>query len=365
MRILECIHSLQPGGAERFVVELSNQLSKQNEVMVLTLKNRDSQNENFYLNELSHNIVFKSLNFNNGFRLLYLYKVYKLIKEYKPDIVHIHCILQYLVLAILLCPKCKYIQTLHNKAESGIPPKIKLLTKALLKFKRLKMVTISDINRNSFRNYFHLNNDVLIYNGRSEPHKTSLFLETKLFINSIKSTDSDLILLSVARCHKQKNLQLLIQATNKLVQNKIPIKLLIIGDGYDNELGKQWKSLACDSIYFLGPRNNIADYFFLSDAFCLSSLYEGMPITLIESLACKCIPLSTPVSGILDIIRDGQNGFISKSFELEDYVEMLMNFIKKKDNIEKDNLYSTYKRFFSIEKCASKYIATFNSLQSE
>lgn len=365
MRIIECIHSLKPGGAERFVVELSNQLSKQNEVMVLTLKNRDSKNENFYLNELSHNIIFKSLNFNNGFHPIYLYKVYKLIKEYKPDIVHIHCILQYLILAILLCPQYKYIQTLHNKAENGIPPKIKFLTKILIKYKRLKMITISDTNRKSFREYFHLNNDILIYNGRSEPHKTSQFLETKQFINSIKSTKDDLVLLTVARCHKQKNLQLLIQATNRLVQDKVPIKLLIIGDEYDSELGKQWKSMACDSIYFLGPRNNVSDYFFLSDAFCLSSLYEGMPITLIEALACKCIPLSTPVSGILDIIRNGENGFISKGFELEDYIEMFMNFIKKKDDINKDDLYSTYKNFFSIEKCASKYITIFNALQSK
>lgn len=360
MRILECIHSLQPGGAERFVVELSNELSKQHEVILLTLKNRDNKNENFYLGDLSHRVTFKSLGFNDGFHLSYLFRVYKTIKEFKPDIVHVHCISQYLILCFLFYSKCKYVQTLHNKAEYGLK-RTKPMTQFLLKKKILKMVTISDINRKSFRDYLHLDCDALIYNGRSKPNITPLFHETQQYINSIKTDQNDIILLTIARCHKQKNLQLLIQAVNKLVEINTPIKLLIIGDGYNSELGDYWKSISCDSIFFLGPRNNIADYLSLSDGFCLASIYEGMPITLIEALACKCIPLSTPVSGMLDIIQDGKNGFISKSFELEDYIDLILRFINNRNNINKEDLYSTFEEKFSITKCATKYLNVFNS----
>ena len=51
MRILEVLFTLQSGGAERFVVDLSNEMSKANEVILLTLKDDkiDEENRNFYI----------------------------------------------------------------------------------------------------------------------------------------------------------------------------------------------------------------------------------------------------------------------------------------------------------------------------
>lgn len=54
-----------------------------------------------------------------------------------------------------------------------------------------------------------------------------------------------------------------------------------------------------------------------ADIFCLSSNFEGMPITLLEASLAGLPAVSTPVCGAVDLIKDGVNGFLSKSHSLK------------------------------------------------
>ena len=84
-----------------------------------------------------------------------------------------------------------------------------------------------------------------------------------------------------------------------------------------------------------------------------------MPITLIEALACGCIPLSTPVSGSVDIIQNGKNGFLSKDFSVDSYITMLKDFFKNHENIDKKVLEVYFENNLSMKKCAEKYYEFF------
>ena len=66
----------------------------------------------------------------------------------------------------------------------------------------------------------------------------------------------------------------------------------------------------------------------LSDAFCLSSNFEGMPISLIEAFACGCPSVCTPVGGIVNCVRHGETGFLSKSLSEDDYLQAVREFLK-------------------------------------
>ena len=76
MKIVEFIHSLCPGGAERFVTDLSNELSKENEVYLLTLTTSPINKQNFYKAELSDRVKLIDLGYNGRSKILYLYKVF-------------------------------------------------------------------------------------------------------------------------------------------------------------------------------------------------------------------------------------------------------------------------------------------------
>lgn len=364
MRIIECIHSLTPGGAERLLVDLSNKLSHTDEVTILTLKNRPELKEDFYLPQISKNIQFLSLNLADGFHFSYPIIIYRTIKRLKPDVVHIHCIVHYFLLTILFYRRCCYVQTLHNEAEYGVVHYFHNIWKWLLKMRLLHLVTISQANRNSFRIFFHLNCDTLIYNGRKMPEKNECSDATKNFVEQLKKHTDDILLLSIARNAPQKNIGMLISVVNELVEMGEHLQLLLIGDYDSNELGRQWMSMAGSCVHFLGLTDDVVDYLCSCDAFCISSFYEGMPITLIEALACRCIPICTPCSGVIDVVKNGATGFVSSSFSKEDYKQTIIDFLKNRGRIDKEDLYNTYRFMFSIESCCSQYMQLFRHLLS-
>lgn len=361
MRIIECIHSLVPGGAERLLVDLSNELGNTDEVVVLTLKNRPERKEDFYFPQISKKVRFMSLDFADGFHPSYLVRIYKTVKSLEPDVVHIHCIVHYFLLAMLLYRKCRYVQTLHSEAEYGVARYFRTIWKCLLKSGMLHVVTISQTNRESFRKYFHLVCDTLIYNGRKQPERSGRFDDTAIFIRQLKKHPDDTVLLCVARCAPPKNLGMLVSAVNGLERQGNHLQLIIVGDNTTEE-GQTWTAAAGPAVHFVGAKENVADYFFLCDAFCLPSLYEGMPITLIEALACRCIPVCTPCSGVIDAVENGRTGFISPSFSKEDYERTVIDFLQNKERIDKEGLHEVYLSMFSIESCGLRYKRLFTSI---
>jgi glycosyltransferase involved in cell wall biosynthesis len=135
--------------------------------------------------------------------------------------------------------------------------------------------------------------------------------------------------------------------------------LLIIGTGFDSELGRELRNLACGNIIFLGEKHNVSDYLLNSDAFCLSSVREGMPISLIEAFACGCIPICTPVGGLRNMIENGKTGYLSKSIAEDDYYLSILSYLGNKEQIKKLDLIQYYHTRFSIEQCVNKYLSLY------
>jgi glycosyltransferase involved in cell wall biosynthesis len=111
-------------------------------------------------------------------------------------------------------------------------------------------------------------------------------------------------------------------------------------------------------IHFLGEHSNATDYLHASDFFCLSSIYEGMPITLIESFATGCIPICTPVGGIPEMVEELDQTLLAKSVKGGDYVQALRYGMaitpEKQEGIKKQSV-SLFKNEYSIEYCAKQY----------
>jgi len=120
------------------------------------------------------------------------------------------------------------------------------------------------------------------------------------------------------------------------------------------------KSIACDKVLFFGERHNVFDYLLNADAFCLSSIYEGMPISLIEALACGCTPICTPVGGIVNTIENGKTGYLSNSISDLDYYNSILNYLENKEEIKKEDLEKYYISRFSIEECVKNHLLIYN-----
>jgi glycosyltransferase involved in cell wall biosynthesis len=119
--------------------------------------------------------------------------------------------------------------------------------------------------------------------------------------------------------------------------------------------------MARSNIHFMGVVKNetIGDYLSAADAFCLSSVIEGMPRSLIEVYACGCTPNCTPVGRMVNTIQHGVSRFLSKTDSGRDYRHAVEAFIKQRKSINKNKLVRDYEENFTIENCAEKYAAIY------
>lgn len=128
-------------------------------------------------------------------------------------------------------------------------------------------------------------------------------------------------ILFVGRLSKVKNLQLLIRSFHVLRTNK-SLKLVIIGDGPEYcQLKRLCKELGIeDSVIFVGAVENPYPYIKQAKIIALSSESEAYPTVLLESLVLGKTIVSTPTKGAVEILKNGELGYLSDNFELNDYI---------------------------------------------
>ena len=367
MKILEVIPALVPGGAERFVVDLCNQMAIDgHEVTLLTMKDFGLENYGFYKAELSEKVKILNLSLVKCNFSTFI-KVYKTIKSIKCDVVHLHlgASVFFGLLAIFFDRTKKYVVTCHNQAESEKKSEsLRFFVKNLcLKFHLLDQVAISDQNEKSIRKMYSVPAVKLIYNGRAAVSVTDKHAATMKEVEGYKPTKNTKVFVIIARCDPQKNIPRLIRCFNKLVEDGEDVTLLVIGSGYDAPSIQPVLQQANERIHILGTRHNVVDYLTCSDFFTLSSDHEGMPITLIEAFSCGCIPVGTPVSGFNDVVEDGVNGFVAEDFSDEAYIKALKKAIANRNTISKDILIDTFESKLSMAECASQYVQLFQQLK--
>jgi len=129
-----------------------------------------------------------------------------------------------------------------------------------------------------------------------------------------KLSHDGLVFCTVGRLDPIKNQKLLIQAFSLLVKKHPNERLIlkIVGDGSERSNLEQLVSELNieDNVQFLGYRDDIQQQLLSSDVFVLSSHYEAMPMTILESMATKIPVVTTDVGGIKHFIGESNATFV-------------------------------------------------------
>jgi len=150
------------------------------------------------------------------------------------------------------------------------------------------------------------------------------------------------IFVNVGRLCKQKNQIALIKAFYQLNKLKKNYKLIICGDGPDrNRLKKLCVSLKISkNVKFHGWVKDLSRIYKESKFFVLSSLYEGLPNSLIDARNHGLVCLSTNVSGAQDILNDKsliiKNNDVKSIYRKMHYSIMNYNKLEKKNKVKKN-----------------------------
>ena len=164
-------------------------------------------------------------------------------------------------------------------------------------------------------------------------------IDIKKYKDFDKHREYDII--SISRLDKNKNVSLLLKAIVKIKSNK-KVKALIVGDGPEfNNLISESKILGIsENVHFEGwirDEDRIIDFYNVSKIYVLCSKGEGFPLTLLEGMSCGCVPITTDVGDITDLISHGINGYLLKDYndasELASLLEFLISSPEKIDNL--------------------------------
>lgn len=156
------------------------------------------------------------------------------------------------------------------------------------------------------------------------------------------------LLIHTSNFRKVKRVQDVIHLFD-LVQQQIPAKLLLVGDGPERQNMEQLcrDTGVCEQVRFLGKQEAVEELLAVSDLFLLPSETESFGLAALEAMACHVPVISTNTGGIPEVNINGKTGFLSNVGDVED---MAANALKLLTNEKlhqqfKDHAYAQAKRF--------------------
>ena len=163
----------------------------------------------------------------------------------------------------------------------------------------------------------------------------------RVLLNELSLPDDSRIILTVCRLSHEKNLEMLINALNRInIKNTY---LVIVGDGlerpYLERLVKQLNLI--NKVRFVGIRKDVERFYSIADVFVMPSKYEGFGQVFLEAMASgvPCIGLMPDYPTIIvacdEIIGDGMTGYLANPYSIVDLAEKIEKIISNNDLREK------------------------------
>ena len=178
--------------------------------------------------------------------------------------------------------------------------------------------------------------------------------------NVIERSGEIKTLLFLARADKLKGLDITIKAFEILKKNNAGLKLNVCGTGNALDDAKEYVTTRkIEDVYFKGHVSGdaVTEEFKKSDIYILPTHGEGMATSVLEAMAFGLPIISRPVGGINDFFKEGEMGFLLKSFSPEDYAEKIQHLIDNpaltKEIADRNHCYA--KQHFLASKVAEKF----------
>lgn len=330
------IPGLKNGGAERVLSTISLNLNKDIKQYIFAWNGKEKDYD-FNADIIDFDVHNSSNIIKNIFILL---KRVKMLKKYKKEYKIDTCISHLEganIVNILSKTNEKTVITVHNfqsRERKGIYGFVfRVLMKALYN-KADKIVVVSKLIKEDLSKNFGINEEKIevIYN----PFDCKLI--EKLAEEKIEDKYEEIfkhqVVINVGRLTKQKGQWHLIKAFSELKKVNKDVKLVILGKG---ELEDRLKELIKtfnleEDVFLLGFTTNPFKYIARADIFALTSLYEGFPMCIAESMACgtpvlsvdcksgprEMLTINSDINKEADSVEFEEYGVISPEFSEED-----------------------------------------------
>jgi glycosyltransferase involved in cell wall biosynthesis len=349
---MQITHDLAIGGLQQVVVNLCRNIDRDKfDISVLCLRHKGEFSSEIERMGIKVIEISRDANSKNYFNFL---KVSQILRAEKIDIVHTHNIEPFIdgTIGSLLSGVKNIVHTDH--ARQFPDKKRYMFQEWLMSHFAYKIVGVSEHTAENLIKYEKISRKkiMVISNGiDGEQFEFQIDKEKKKSELGIKN--NGLILGLGVRLTDQKGISYLIKAMATVVKEIPDINLLIAGEGPLKEsLEEEAASLGVGkNVLFLGPRLDIPELLKLFDLYVLPSLWEGLPMVLLEALAAGCPILATDVGGNSTAIKNGVNGSLVEAESSEKLANEIVRLCKNEDIRKK---YSENGKKIFLENFTSK-----------
>jgi N-acetyl-alpha-D-glucosaminyl L-malate synthase BshA len=149
------------------------------------------------------------------------------------------------------------------------------------------------------------------------------------------------------------------------VQQKIPARLLLIGDGPERS-SAEWlavKKGIHNKVEFLGKQDRINEKLAVADVMLLPSELESFGLAALEAMACEVVPIATNEGGLPEVVDHGKTGFLAAVGDVETMANYAIEILSDEDKLREmgeQARASAQARF-----CASKIIPMYERFYRE
>lgn len=311
--ICQVVHGLPVGGAEVLVSRIVRRLAERYRFVIACL---DEIGE---LGESLSDEGFKIVNLHRrpGFDWRCVRQLSRFFAEEQIGAVHAH---QYTPFAYTAATRAfsrrpPVLFTEHGRFFPDLPNFKRKVFNRLLPDRRDRFVAVGEAVRQALIHNEGLSPQrvKIVYNGVDLDAFGDKNEKSNRVRRELGVADDAFLVLQVARLDTIKDHATAIRALATAIERYPAMRLLVVGDGPEREpiAAAIRQAGLMSQVTMLGQRNDVRRLLATADAFLLTSVSEGIPVTIIEAMAAGVPVVSTAVGGITEIIEDGVTGLLA------------------------------------------------------
>lgn len=360
MKILHIIDSAGIYGAEVMLLHLVEEQKKQGiNPIIASIGSKGVLEKQLESEAITRGIKIKKIRMASGPNFKGAFDILKYAKKQNINILHTHGYKGNILFGLIpkRLRKLHLVSTCHGWTCTNILSKMKLyqwIDIYALKYADAVVLVNKEMLRNSklrklnYLNLYVVQNGIPIAKNNFENQNSTAVPKLDPFI--IDFCKKGFIIGSIGRLALEKCYANLIKATDLLIKMGMDIRLVIIGEGPQRNY---LENLICqlklkNRIFLPGYQKSAKDYIPFFDVFVLSSLTEGLPMTLLEAMQVK-VPIVAPyVGGVPELLDYGKAGFLAKTCKPEDLANSIIGR-------HEDNNYANQKAKVAYERVITIY----------
>lgn len=309
----QVLHALDVGGAEVLASRLAYQLQNQYRFVFACLDEVNLLGE-----QLSDSgFVVRHIGRRAGFDWRCGARLAGFLQEMKVDLLHAH---QYAPFFYSAIARLRYrhppiLFTEHGRSFPDYPRTKRIWANRFLLERRDRVVGVGQAVRRALieNEGFPENRVTVICNGIDLATFDRPAVDRDAVRGELGIAANALVVLQVARLDYLKDHATAIRTMERIVQRRPDAHLLLVGEGTERaavEKAVADRHLAAH-VSLLGRRQDVPRLLPASDVLLLTSISEGIPLTVIEAMAARRPVVATNVGGVGEIVEDGTTGLLA------------------------------------------------------